>query len=371
MASYEERRAALAKWLEAEGLDYCLIMDFEGGRDPALRWLTGHPSDAALVVGADGSALLSPWDAGLARLKAPGIELMPYTEAGRDPRRLLSLYLGRRGAKKARVELPAATSHPSFLEFVAALAGHELICRDGGLGAALSRMRARKDPAELEALARACAIADELSASIAERLRGGWEPRELDVALYIEAECRARGCEGIAFETLAAGPARSFGIHAFPAYGPGPFASRGLSILDFGVCYEGYRSDVTVSFAKGPLAAGQERMIKLVEAAYAAATALLKPGVAAIDVARAADDAFAAAGAAMPHALGHGIGLEAHEAPLIRNKEGNDWKLEPGMVFTIEPGLYDLALGGVRLEDDWLMEEGGARRLTSSFIARL
>jgi len=73
----------------------------------------------------------------------------------------------------------------------------------------------------------------------------------------------------------------------------------------------------------------------------------------------------------MPHGLGHGIGLQPHEDPVLRNSSTNEWVLEPGMIFTIEPGLYDPLLGGCRLENDYLMTETGAEVLTTSRIIHL
>lgn len=73
----------------------------------------------------------------------------------------------------------------------------------------------------------------------------------------------------------------------------------------------------------------------------------------------------------MPHGLGHGIGLEEHEYPILRNRDDNHWILENGMIFTIEPGLYDPLLGGCRLENDILITEAGPVVLTNSRIIRL
>ncbi len=108
------------------------------------------------------------------------------------------------------------------------------------------------------------------------------------------------------------------------------------------------------------------------QAAYDAAVAAAKPGAAPKAPAIAADQVFEAAGWKMPHALGHGIGLDAHEGPLLRSLgEGSDPALVAGMVFTIEPGLYHPDHGGVRLENDVAIDERGARVLTRSRIVRL
>jgi Xaa-Pro dipeptidase len=145
-----------------------------------------------------------------------------------------------------------------------------------------------------------------------------------------------------------------------------------MSILDFGVKVNGYSSDVTITVARGPLTAEQERMIELVSAAYAAAIQAAKPGVAARAPARAVDSLLAASGWKMPHALGHGIGLDVHEAPVLRNQEeSSDPVLLTGMIFTVEPGLYHPDQGGVRWENDFLLTESGATALTNARIIRV
>jgi len=88
-------------------------------------------------------------------------------------------------------------------------------------------------------------------------------------------------------------------------------------------------------------------------------------------VALAADEVFSAAGYAMPHALGHGVGLEAHEAPAVRSRADNEDLFQVGQVVAIEPGLYHPELGGIRFEDDYIVTEAGAEQLTHSRIVRL
>jgi Xaa-Pro dipeptidase len=109
-----------------------------------------------------------------------------------------------------------------------------------------------------------------------------------------------------------------------------------------------------------------------VEEAYHAALDAAKAGASPQAPARKAEEIFSAAGWTMPHALGHGIGLDTHEAPLLRSQgENPDPELLPGMVFTIEPGLYHPQLGGVRWENDVLIVGASARVLTRSPIIRI
>jgi len=381
---FRSRRDRLAARLREEGIFACVLDDFEGLRASAVRWLSGHPMDAILVVAATGESVLVPWDLHLASAHARVERVVPYTDFKRSYKEavasvLKSLGLAAEGAgARPKVEFPSRTSHLRHEELRRELADAEIVVRSDGIDTFLSRLRARKDEAEIASIERAAAITDEVLDLVERELRAkpAGAMREVDVAQLVEREALARGAEGTGFETLAAGPSRSWGIHAFPPCTAGPFGGPGLSILDFGVKVDGYTTDVTATFARGPLNPDQERMLALVRTAYDAAVAAAKAGASPREPAVAADQVFEAAGWKMPHALGHGIGLDAHEGPLLRSLgEPPESELAAGMVFTIEPGLYHPDLGGVRLENDVLIDGRGgqpaARLLTRSRIVRL
>jgi Xaa-Pro dipeptidase len=372
MDMYQKRRAELYTWMARNSLAMVVLEDTEGRRNPAIRYFSGHPSDALLLLTVTGHAVLCPWDENLADRMASVDVIVPYTEFGRNPVYAVKTLAERISVPpQARVEIPSDTPYPIFLRYVEALSNNDVLCREDGVQEEIARMRAVKDAEEISVIERACAITDRIIDRIEGDLRGGLIKTETDVALLIEREARREGAEGTGFETLAAGPERSFGIHAFPPYTDGAFPAKGLSILDFGIKYQGYTSDVTVTVAMGELTAPQEKQLSLVEKAYKTALELYKPGVHTRDASRAADEVFRKGKKAMPHALGHGIGLEAHEGPAIRNRDDNDWVYAPGMVVTLEPGLYDPKHGGCRLENSILITETGNRVLTNSRIIRL
>ncbi len=364
------------------GIYACVVDDFENQRNSNLRWLSGHPMDALLFVFSTGRSVLVPWDVNVAEERAVVAQVMPYTEFKRSFREAVTGVLKANGveasvggpARRRKVEFPARTPHLRYRELKEDLPGAEVLLRTEGFEWFLSRCRTVKDGMEIAAIEKAAEITNTLLAGIERRLRepGGMDGlREIDMAHLVEREAHSLGAEGVGFETLAAGPSRSWAIHPFPSFTGGPFAGEGLSILDFGVKVDGYTSDVTVTIARGRLSAEQERMIALVEEAYAAALDAARPGASPQAPAVKAAQVFSAAGWSMPHALGHGIGLETHEAPLLRNQvEGPDPQLLDGMVFTLEPGLYDPRYGGVRWENDVLITEKGARVLTAAKIIR-
>jgi Xaa-Pro dipeptidase len=397
---YEERRGKLYDWMESEDVALVMFEDCEARRNSSIRYLCGHPSDALLFLDAvNRKSLLVPWDKNLAFLCASVDALVPYTEFKMQP--LLAL----RGAidflktpYHSKIEIPPVTSYPDFLAYSGEISDYDILCSEGEYQTFVDKCRAVKDELEIKIYKECAELTNALIAEIVHAVVCGTLKTETDVALFIEAECRRRGCEGTGFGTLAAGTDRSFAIHCFPGFTNAPFAGQGFSILDFGIVWQGYTSDVTLTFARN-LSKPQDRMLHLVEKAHNAVISTLKNAAASgafLDD-TSTDDAFAgdAAGAvggknittqelallvsaifdkaklSMPHGLGHGIGLDAHEGPYLRVGEKYNEPLKAGMIFTVEPGLYDPVLGGCRLENDVLLENNKALVLTKSAIVRL
>jgi Xaa-Pro dipeptidase len=276
-----------------------------------------------------------------------------------------------------RIELIDRTPYTLYREIADKLEGFELVCRTGGLSDSLQEMRGVKDEQEIEIYRRAGEMTNRMIESLCAALEDGSIKTEAAAAMFVESESRRLGAEGSSFETLAAGPARSWGIHAFPAFTAGAVTGTaaglegGLSIIDCGLKLEGLCTDITLTVCTGSLSSRQEEMTGLVAGAHKLAAETAGPGVTAAAVARAVDNFFKDAGYTMPHGLGHGLGLDVHEYPYLKDVEIYDKPLLPGMVFTIEPGLYDSEAGGVRLENDYLMTENGAEALTASRILML
>lgn len=373
---FRARREKMFSYLKEHGLSAAVFEDSEDGRDLSVRYFTGHPSDALLVLTADGAECLCPWDENLAAKKAHVGKMVPYTRYDRAAEKAIPALLAEAGCPEGgRIAFSPDISHRNFCKYEKALAeatgGWKIECAGDSAHEYVVSLRARKDEYEIYCTKQAARITDAMTEVIQGKVRSGEFANESDVALYIEKQLRADGCERTSFDTLAAGPERSFAIHAFPGYTGGAWGSQGLSILDYGVCYEGYASDCTITIARGPLSKEQERLLDLVETAAAECRKLYMPGKKVLDAARKADEIFAAAGLAMPHGLGHGTGLEIHEAPFVSKRSGESVLFEPGNIVTLEPGLYDPTLGGVRLENDVLITDTGNEVLTHSRIFRL
>ena len=368
---YQDRRQKIVEYLNLHEIGAAVFIDSEAHREPAIRYFTGHISDAILIIPAQGNSILIPWDEILAKKVAFCDKIVPYTKYKNQEIPAVKANLDWNAGYGPKIEIPPTTPYPQFLMYVDQLNQWEIRCRENSVHDYAVQLRMVKDEYEIECTKEAAKIGDLIIDQIEEKIRSGEIKTETDVAMLIERECRAHGCERTGFDTLAAGPARSWAIHAFPGYTAGEWPGEGLSILDFGVVYNGYTSDTTVTVAKGALSKEQEELLELVENAYKDCLRLYKNGVPVKEACEQAEMIFERAGRKMPHTLGHGIGLEIHEFPRVSTKMPADVTFKPGMIITLEPGLYDENAGGVRLENDVLITEDGNEVITHSRIIRL
>ncbi|HEY4607453.1 MAG TPA: aminopeptidase P family protein, partial [Acidimicrobiia bacterium] len=218
-----------------------------------------------------------------------------------------------------------------------------------------SRLRIRKEPAEIEALRQAAHGVDRVLSRIPDEVAFAGRT-EIEVAADLRRMTVEEGHQVAMFAIVASGP-----NGASPHHDPEERVIQpgDLVVCDFGGRHQGYYSDVTRTFSVGEPSARQVEVHSAVQAANAAGHARVAPGVPCQDVDRAARRVIDAAGYGdyFIHRTGHGIGLETHEHPYLM--EGNTLPLEPGMSFSIEPGIYLPGDFGVRIEDIVLCSESG------------
>jgi Xaa-Pro aminopeptidase len=351
--SCSARRAALRALLPGAGVDALLVTD-----PVNVRYLTGFTgSNAALLVHADGDGASRFCTDGRYRTQAAAE--VPDLETVID--RASALELAKQaptlGVERLGFESDAVTV--DAYDALAEAAGGVRMHRVPGL---VQRLRAVKDAVEVEALRRACAVGDAALADLLEA--GGLRPgrTEREVALDLEDRMRRHGAAGPAFETILAAGANSAVPHHRPTAAE---LRRGdLVKLDFGALVDGYHSDMTRTVVLGRPADWQRELHALVTEAQAAGRAALAPGaeVTAVDAAARGVVERAGRGEEFVHGLGHGVGLQIHEAPYV-GKTGTG-TLSAGMVVTVEPGVYLAGRGGVRIEDTLVVRDDGPELLT-------
>jgi Xaa-Pro aminopeptidase len=334
---------------------------------PNVRYLSGLvSSNAALLLPAAGPAILAT-DSRYAETAERDCADLELT-VERQVETALAAAAARAGCRVLAFEAQDVT-----VERLTALEAPEVY--DGAprpqlvpLGHLVENLRMIKDEAEIELLARACAITSAAFEGLLDAIRPGQTERGFAVAL--ERAMVDLGAEGLAFDTIvASGP-----NGAIPHHHPSdrPFARGDLVTIDCGARYEGYHADMTRTVAVGEPEAWQREIYELVAAAQLAGVLAAVPGADVSDVDSAARDMIEAAGHGphFQHGLGHGVGLEVHEAPMMGY--GRTGRLVDRVPVTVEPGVYLPGRGGVRIEDTLVVRAGaGAAQAGAAGPAQL
>lgn len=250
----------------------------------------------------------------------------------------------------------SAATYSDFLRLKKQACGIKLIA----VNEPSDMMRIIKSAKEIKLLTKAAAINTQAFQKILPLIKPGI--RENTLAWELEKALREAGAESLAFATIVASGARGALPHGVASNKK--LKNGELVTIDFGGVYHGYCADETCTVALGAISAKQKNIYDIVCEAQARAIALARPGVscASLDLAARKYIKSKGYGQYFGHALGHGVGLAVHERPLLSAKSPDT--LAPGMVFTIEPGIYIPNLGGVRIEDMFVCTNTGARRLT-------
>lgn len=223
-------------------------------------------------------------------------------------------------------------------------------------------LRIVKEPFEVDLLRQAARLTDEAFSHILGFMRPGL--RELDVGLELSRFIREHGGEGDSFDFIVAGGERSAMPHGVAS--PRVLEEGDLVTLDFGARWDGYHADMTRAVALGEPGPKLRGMHAAVLEALGTARDALRPGLTGADVDALARSVLDSHGLAelFTHSLGHGTGLQIHEEPRLSRQ--SDTVLEPGMIVTVEPGVYENGFGGVRIEDLCLITEDGHEVLSTS-----
>lgn len=345
---YAGRVAALRESLAGESVDGLLVFDPFN-----IRYLTGFTGSAGVVfVTPEECVLISDFryrvqareqaaDARFHELDGPLSAALPDIVAG---------FGGVLGVEKDALHVADWERLSPALEKTE----HLLV------GGHVRNMRRVKSARELEAIREACKLAVQTVQRLHDIPVVGRTER--DVALDLEFWARRNGSDGIPFTYIVAWGPDSAKPHA--EAGEHVIGEGGLLVVDLGATVDGYAADITRTFQTGRVSAEESRAYEVTRKAQAEARRQAGPGVRCADVDHAARDLITAEGFGdlFKHGLGHGVGLEVHEDPTLGARSEDI--LEPGMVVTIEPGIYMEGLGGIRIEDSVAVTESGIEVLT-------
>jgi Xaa-Pro aminopeptidase len=342
------RRKALGALIDGRA-DACLVTNLVN-----VRYLTGFTgSNGAALVGRDGSAALATDGryAEQAAGEAPDVEIVVTRDVAGDlVRRAVGEGVGRLAIERRHVTLTAAD------RLQEAAGGLELVDLDDGVEA----LRAVKDDEEIEALRRACAITDEVFAQVVDQITPG--VTEWQVSWLLREQMHARGASP-SFESIVAFGSNSARPHHHPT---DRTLERGdLVKMDFGALVDGYHADMTRTVVMGPAAGWQRELHELVRQIQEACRQEVRPGAVPARLDAHARGLIEESGHDVAHGLGHGVGLEIHEAPFLVDRSPAD-TLVARVPVTVEPGIYLPGRGGVRIEDTVVVTAEGNEPLTRS-----
>jgi Xaa-Pro aminopeptidase len=321
-----------------------------------VRYLSGFTArEASLLILPDRAWIVSDFRYALqAEQEAPGFEFMRVQQPMPDlAGRIRGLGLASLGFE------PGHLTVQQHAELSQHLPDIQLV----GVPDAVESLRLAKEQEEILLIRKAARFADAAMDLLWKSVAAGKSEREL--ALEVEFFIRRSGADDVAFEVIVASGPRAAMPHARPS--ERRIAPGDLVIMDLGACCEGYRSDLTRTVVVGEASDTAKRIYEVCYEAQQAGLAALKAGVpcAEVDAAARALIERAGYGGYFGHGLGHGVGLEIHEAPRLSPTDTTRI-LEPGMVVTVEPAIYLPSVGGVRIEDLVLVTEKGSEVLTRS-----
>ncbi len=353
---YEGRLARVIDGLDDNEIDALFVTDLTN-----VRYLTGFSgTNGQLLISSNGAVFFSD-----PRYEARAADLVKSAEIVIYPNRLRDVLLQRvKGESAKRLGIEASSVTLAERDDLAEhLDDIELVATKG----VVEDLRRFKEPAEVDLIRQAIALSDEAFSWILDRLAPG--RRERDIALDLEVHMRSQGAEATSFEPIVGSGPLSAHIHHTAS--DRPLATGDLVLMDFGAQVQGYCSDLTRSVVLGSGTQEQKAQYATVLAAQKAGIEALGPGASGRVVDGAARAVIAEAGHAdhFGHNLGHGVGLDIHEAPRLGETSEDD--LGAGDVVTVEPGVYLVGSGGIRIEDCVLVTDGGAEVLGGAPKAEL
>lgn len=341
-----QRLGRFLSLMAKNGLDCVIVKDI-----PTIRYLSGFRGDSSLLyVDAKSTVLITD---GRYTTQAEG-EVQHYcrvfTYNG-------DIWQAAADFAKAHTKIGfdgAAYSYNDYQSLKEAVSGKELLNID------LKYLRMVKDERELNLMWKAFKIADQAFLKLLPEIKPGMTEKAL--AARLEYYMSSMGSEKTSFDTIIASGARSALPH-------GMASDKQIEIgdfitFDFGAVYDGYHSDMTRTVVLGMANSWHKEIYTIVEEAQWRGLKSAKPGMTGAELDAIVREYITTRGYGenYVHGLGHGVGLEIHEMPNI-NKRGTDVVLEPGMTFSIEPGIYIPGKGGVRIEDTVVLTDDGAKVL--------
>lgn len=353
-----QKLANMSEWMKQNGLDVSFITSTEN-----VFYLSGFYSDPherllclVLFQEAEPFLICPSMEKEDARNSGWDFDIIGYSDI-ENPWKLIQNTIQKRITKVSKVAIEKEHMNVERFEALSSLFPNTTFV---SAEENLRQLRMIKDEAEISKIREACALADYAIEVGCSEIKEG--KTELEILAAIEYELKKKGVAQMSFSTMVLTGSNGASPHGNP--GLSKVKKGDFVLFDLGVIVDGYCSDITRTVAFGDINEKQKEIYDTVLKAQLAAIEASRPGVPCADVDQTARKIIhdAGYGEFFPHRLGHGLGIGVHEYPSLT--ETNSLKLEKGMVYTIEPGIYVPHVAGVRIEDDILVTENGVEVLT-------
>ncbi|MFX1568522.1 MAG: M24 family metallopeptidase [Promethearchaeota archaeon] len=371
----EEKFEKLLNFIDEKQIDVLMIMDTEYGKNINLHYLSGHPDSAILLITKDGESILIPGDIQLAEKHAKVDEIIDLSNFNYNFYLIIKDLVENRWKKSSLLfGTHENILYGTIIKMKNIIPQVKFFKDPIQITQILDELRSTKSEFELTQLTKAAQITNKTIEDIRKFCKNATKETEKDLSFLVRKKMAEYGADDIAFESLVANTTRSHELHCYPVATNQKYAQKGLALIDFGAKYQGYCADVTVPVSFGELSEEQLRMRDYVIKSYEAAINIIDIGVPLWKIHEEGVQVLKKGGYDLPYALGHGLGLTVHDAPLLLRKPSDEyslknWKeefIQDGMVFTVEPGIYKQGLGGFRLENDVLIRNEKVEIITKS-----
>jgi Xaa-Pro aminopeptidase len=343
------------KELRNKKIDFAFFYNLDSASfDPTMTYFSGYTGYGLMIIPAKTRPFLIVPKMEIARAQSQGFSLYKWDKKDlfKQIKQLLKIKAGKAKAKTVGID---ATM---FSVAMQKKLRKNLKPKFKDVSRIMSHLREIKTKKEIENIRKACRITDNIFSGIIKNFKRF--RTESDIAAYIEFEAKKRGCD-MAFKPIVA----SGGNSAMPHYEPSNIKlKKGFCVMDFGVKYKNYCSDMTRTIFVGKPAKKDIEIYSFMKDVQEQLLAEVKVGKRCKTLYESATKKLGKFSKNFTHGLGHGFGIEIHESPNL--SENIKQKLKPGMVFTIEPGIYFPKKLGIRIEDDVLVTKNKVEVLTRS-----
>jgi Xaa-Pro aminopeptidase len=356
-----ENHKKLILFLQNNNIDWLYIEDSSFKTEPIVRYLCGHPQDSTYILNKNGEEFLIPWDLNLSHEYAKCTNIINL----RRYKNSIPLFLKDLLSSGEKILF---YNKPIFLPlnlFKINIKNIEVVENNKAIKKLFNSFREIKNEKEILIIRKAATITNNILEKIKKQSQlGKTYLKEIDIHNLIQKECILSGCYGLAFNPLIANSKRSFFFHPYPNVTSKNLITDGFNLIDFGVNYKFLFTDVTITFVSGKIKHDMLKIIETVKFAYEKIVSLLKHGRKISEIKMAYNEILHNAGFNSYHDFGHSLGIEYHDIPIFNDNT----VLRENMYLSIEPAIYSLEYGGIRIENNILIKKDGCEILTNSEI---